>query len=116
MDRWHLQRHNTIGSSAVVTSSVRTTKTRITSVGRAENTASFHSTPLSRSTAEAEEATASAASEESSPEDAQNGEEQSATDVTYNIAPAAPLSKASQEKVQSIFEKVLWLDMIEAQV
>ena len=40
-------------------------------------------------------------------------EETSATDVTYDFAPPAPLSQTSKDKVQAIFDKVLWLDMIE---
>jgi len=41
-----------------------------------------------------------------------NGEP-SATDVAYDFTPPAPLSQASQDKVQAILDKVLYLDMIE---
>jgi large subunit ribosomal protein L7/L12 len=40
-------------------------------------------------------------------------EEPSATDVTYDFTAPAPLSQDSQDKVQAIFDKVLFLDMIE---
>ena len=87
------------------------------------NVASFHSSPLSRFAAEAQdetkttedEATTSSAteSEEASPSDSKSDEETSPTDVTYDFAPPAPLSQTSKDKVQAIFDKVLWLDMIE---
>jgi len=34
-------------------------------------------------------------------------------EVKYAFSPAPPLSQASQDKVQAIFDKILWLDMIE---
>jgi large subunit ribosomal protein L7/L12 len=93
---------------------------RSTPLRTAEKVASFHSSPLSRFAAEAEaaaatteDATTPAASEESAPDGTDDDAEPSATDVTYDFAPPAPLSQASQDKVQAIFEKVLWLDMIE---
>ncbi len=96
---------------------------RCASLGGAGTVACFHSSPLSLLAAELEEeqpaedattAEAPAASEEeSSPDDANSDEEPSATDVTYNFAPPEPLSEASQDRVQAIFDKVLWLDMIE---
>ena len=46
-------------------------------------------------------------------EDDDTNEEPSATDVTYDLPPPAPLSQDSQDKVQAIFDKVLFLDMIE---
>jgi large subunit ribosomal protein L7/L12 len=45
--------------------------------------------------------------------DDDTNEEPSATDVTYDFTPPAPLSQDSQDKVQAIFDKVLFLDMIE---
>jgi len=44
--------------------------------------------------------------------DDDNGEP-SATDIVYDFTPPAPLSQASQDKVQEILDKVLYLDMIE---
>lgn len=89
------------------------------------NTASFHSSPLSWFAADAEEAKSSddattttteePASEDASTDESSSNEdkEQAATDIVYNISPPHPLSQASQDKVQAIFDKVLWLDMIE---
>lgn len=90
-------------------------------LGGTKHVASFHSSLLSCFAAEAEKATDDAtasstvvASNEDSTPDDDNGEEHSSeTDVKYNFAPPAPLSQASQDKVQTIFDKVLWLDMIE---
>ena len=87
--------------------------------GRAATLAGFHSSPLSWFAAEAEgtnsaeEASTAAASEQVPPEDSDGNEDPSATDITYDFAPPAPLSQASKDKVQAIFDKVLWLDMIE---
>jgi large subunit ribosomal protein L7/L12 len=35
------------------------------------------------------------------------------TEIQYEFTPPPPLSEASQEKVDELFDKVLWLDMIE---
>lgn len=128
-DRWHQRRSETARGFSVAISPSPTLANRITLLGGTENVASFHSSPLSWFAAEVEEAktttedatattssaaAAAAASEESSPDDdANSDEEPSATDVTYDFDPPAPLSQASQDKVQAIFEKVQWLDMIE---
>lgn len=91
-------------------------------------TASFHSSPALWFAAESEEKSANAttteaaATNEETPtddsvnedgSDAGDDNEPSATDIEYNFAPPAPLSQASQDKVQAIFDKVLWLDLIE---
>lgn len=119
VDRWHRRRSETARGFSVAVSAASKITNRSTSLGGVESLASFHSSPLSWFAAEAEEAetaedaAASATSEEPSPDDANSDEEPSATDVTYDFAPPAPLSQASQDKVQAIFDKVLWLDMIE---
>ena len=98
---------------------------RAASLGGVGTVAGFHSSPLSWFAADAEEAnpsedattttttTTAASEEEPTPDEASSDEDSSATDVTYDFAPPALLSKASQDKVQAIFDKVLWLDMIE---
>jgi len=119
-DRWHQRRSESARGFSLGVSSL---SSRSTSFGGTVTVAGFHSSSLSLLPAEAEEeqpvedattAEAPAASEEeSSPDDASSDEEPSATDVTYNFAPPEPLSQGSQDKVQAIFDKVLWLDMIE---
>mmetsp|Transcript_24 Transcript_24/g.39 ORF Transcript_24/g.39 Transcript_24/m.39 type:complete len:305 (-) Transcript_24:356-1270(-) len=89
-------------------------------------TASFHSSPVSSFAEESgdksDDATtteAAATNEDASAGDNISGDdsgddkEPSATDIEYHFSPPAPLSQASQDKVQAIFDKVLWLDMIE---
>lgn len=78
------------------------------SFGGTKDVVSFHSSPLSYFAAEAE-----ASNEESTPDNDNDVEESSETDVKYDFAPPAPLSQASQDRVQAIFDKVVWLDMIE---
>jgi large subunit ribosomal protein L7/L12 len=123
-DRWYQRRSETTARGFSVAVSP-TLVNRTTSLGGKEYTvASFHSSPLSWFAAEAEEAKptedastteeAPAVPEESSPDDdANSDEEPSATDITYDLAPPAALSEASQDKVEAIFDKVKWLDMIE---
>lgn len=122
-DRWHQRRSETARGFTAVTFPSSSIENRSTSLQVAENIAGFHSSPLSCFAAEAEEAkatedattssTTAAASNETSPDGAEDDEEPSATDISYDFAPPAPLSQASQDKVQAIFDKVLWLDMIE---
>jgi len=125
-DRWHQRRSDSAARGfSVAVSPSPTIVNRTTLLGGTENTvASFHSSPLSWFAAEAEEAKptedattteeATAVSEESSPDDdANSDEEPSATDIMYDFAPPASLSQASQDKVEAIFDKVKWLDMIE---
>ena len=40
-------------------------------------------------------------------------EEPHPTSIDYAFTPAPPLSEESQKKVDDLFEKILWLDMIE---
>jgi large subunit ribosomal protein L7/L12 len=40
-------------------------------------------------------------------------EEPHPTEIQYAFTPPPPLSEASQKKVDNLFEKILWLDMIE---
>lgn len=117
--RWHQRRPEATRRHPVVVSAPRTIIHCNLYLGRDANSVGFHSSPLSWFAAEAEgsnsteDASTVAASEESAPGEIDGNEETSATDVTYNFSPPAPLSQASQEKVQAIFDKVLWLDMIE---
>jgi len=84
-------------------------------------TAGFHSSPLSwfaadESSEEEKSGNATTTTTTTTTTDGDENEsnqEPSATDIDYNFAPPAPLSQASQDKVRAIFDKVLWLDMIE---
>ncbi len=119
-NRWHERRSESARGIPAAISPLTNQSTSYTGAG---TIAGYHSSPLSFFAAEAEEAppaedatteeAPAASDEEASPEDANSDEEPSATDVTYNLADPPPLSQASQDKVQAIFDKVLWLDMIE---
>jgi len=113
-------------SSRLATTTTQSAASRgvATSVG---TVATFHSSPLSWFAAAEQQQedsgattdAAAAATTTTSPtagetEASADGEaEPSATDITYDLAPPLPLSKASQTRVQEIFDQVLWLDMIE---
>ena len=122
-DRWHQRRSGSTREYSVANSSSSAALSRSTSLGATGSLAGFHSSPLSWFSADAEEAkpseeetttAAETSSEgESSPDEASSDEERSATDIVYDFAPPEPLSQASKDKVQAIFDKVLWLDMIE---
>ena len=120
-DRWHQRRCESIRGFSVAFTSSPIIANRAASLGGVGTVAGFHSSPLSWFAADAEEAnpsegattTTAASEEEPTPDEANSDEDSSATDVTYDFAPPALLSQASQDKVQAIFDKVLWLDMIE---
>ena len=82
-------------------------------------TAGFHSSPLSWFAADVssdEEKLGDATTTTTTTTDGdenESNEEPSATDIDYNFSPPTPLSRASQDKIREIFDKVLWLDMIE---
>jgi large subunit ribosomal protein L7/L12 len=57
-----------------------------------------------------EDDTAAAAATES---ESSTDDDDDPNNVSYAFTPAPPLSEKSQEKVQQIFDKILWLDMIE---
>jgi len=108
VDRWHQRRSETVRTFSAVTPTTSTITTESMSLVGTKHVASFHSSSLSCFAAEAE-----ASNEESTPDDDNSEEDSSETDIKYNFAPPAPLSQASQDKVQAIFDKVVWLDMIE---
>jgi len=118
-DRWHQRRSAVARTYPVIASGSHTITNRFTQRGRIEKVAGFHSSPLSWFASEAggvtstEDAATAASSEEAPPADNDSNDEPSATDISYDVSPPPPLSQASQDKVQAIFEKVLWLDMIE---
>eukprot|EP00934_Nitzschia_sp_Nitz4_P005277 Nitzschia sp. Nitz4//scaffold148_size54725//39437//40126//NITZ4_006664-RA/size54725-processed-gene-0.26-mRNA-1//-1//CDS//3329536766//5267//frame0 len=102
-------------ASPVAPRILQTTKTTTTSAALASlrrprtlPVASFHTTALRASDAApaAEEAPtdAAAATEELDPHP---------TDIQYSFSPPAALSAESQQKVDTLFDKILWLDMIE---
>lgn len=122
-DRWHQRQSGSTREFYVANSSSPRTLNGSTSLGASGSLAGFHSSPLSWFSADADEAkpadeettteTDASSEGESSTDEAQNDGEPAATDIVYDFAPPEPLSQASKDKVQAIFDKVLWLDMIE---